>query len=105
MDYIAVACTKNEVGKNSARLGAFWKRMGTMKGFSDLMVFKLKTREIVFVEMKNWEDGVQKESVDRTKQKPEQEYFEFFITNTMGMKYFLIDSYKAQNELIEYLKG
>ncbi|QDP49754.1 MAG: hypothetical protein Unbinned6284contig1004_23 [Prokaryotic dsDNA virus sp.] len=107
--YLKVACIQNEVGSNNVKLGAFWKSMGKMAGFSDLMVFNTKRKEIVFLEMKSKTSykispKTGKRIIARAggKQEPHQELFQEFIED-MGFKYFLVGSEEQEKAFFDYI--
>lgn len=99
---IQVACVVNELGRNSVKLGAFWKRMGKLKGISDLIVFDTKKNLIHFVEMKAYSIGKKGQYIDKKKQSEEQIAFQDMVEK-MGFKYFLIDCPTESNKFIEFL--
>lgn len=100
--YLKPACVQNEVGSNNVRLGAFWHAMGKLKGFSDLIIFNTKAKELYFVEMKSFKIGKKGNFIGKTKQSPEQIEFQKMV-EAMGFKYFLIDDPTAEDKFFNYV--
>lgn len=100
--YIKVACIQNEVGSNNVRLGAFWKSMGKLTGFSDLIVFNTKRNEIIFVEMKAYKIGKKGGYIGKGAQSDNQLEFQSMVEN-MGFKYILVDDPIAEKSLYDYI--
>ena len=103
--FLKPAFVRNEQGYNSPQVGARLKAMGRMSGFSDLIIFDIRSqRTIYFVEMKKWEISDKGKVINKGRQSESQKDFQVLV-ESHEFNYFLIDSPEAEKKFFDFVNN